>query len=445
MNRKASDAASVFLIVVLLIISLFGVLNVTSADPMPPNNGPVITIPPMTSIYIYDDGSVTPGAPIVQDGNLYILTGDITGNSLAIARNNIVFDGEGHTIQSDTSGPPLNYSPSTGITVSAENVTVENVNVYRYELSGIAVHGDHNLITDCTLEPPFTGGMEIGIDLEGNYNNVTANSLQNCDITLAGSYNIIERNMIIGNGIYMASSIIGEIGPSPLIPPSPIGLTPAPPPPITLIVPPTGPYTLLPSGPTPENNIIAGNTMRDCFRNVYAIYLSTGNNVFYLNNFINNTSGNVSPYGWELFLDGKQISMNQWTPKAYLVSVYSNDTLFDNGKLGNYWSDYNGTDRNHDGIGDKPYVIGGILQDNYPRMSPVDIANVNIPAYHWATPSSQASLTTPSPTPTTPGIRNIRNSTQNQTQNMLIMVAITGATLIAGVIAFTVLTRKKQK
>jgi nitrous oxidase accessory protein NosD len=42
--------------------------------------------------------------------------------------------------------------------------------------------------------------------------------------------------------------------------------------------------------------------------------------------------------------------------------------LWDDGREGNYWSDYNGTDTNADGIGDTPYVIDVQNQDRYPLM-----------------------------------------------------------------------------
>lgn len=51
------------------------------------------------------------------------------------------------------------------------------------------------------------------------------------------------------------------------------------------------------------------------------------------------------------------------------ADTYSN--VWDNGHLsgGNYWSDYNGTDSDNDGIGDTPYNIDRI-RDSYPLMSP---------------------------------------------------------------------------
>jgi len=90
-----------------------------------------------------------------------------------------------------------------------------------------------------------------------------------------------------------------------------------------------------------SNNNIIENTVTNNYKGIELI-LSPDNSVFH-NNFINHTL------------------------QAYTES--SIDT-WDNGRQGNYWSDYNGTDANGDGIGDTPYVIGGSNQDNYPLMTP---------------------------------------------------------------------------
>ena len=76
--------------------------------------------------------------------------------------------------------------------------------------------------------------------------------------------------------------------------------------------------------------------------------VSSNNNLFYYNNFINNT---ISAWG-----------------------EYSNN--WDNGTHGNYWDTYDelgegAIDSDTDGIADSPYAIpGDSNQDNYPSMNP---------------------------------------------------------------------------
>lgn len=65
---------------------------------------------------------------------------------------------------------------------------------------------------------------------------------------------------------------------------------------------------------------------------------------------------------------------------------YDSRYIWDNGTIGNYWSNYNGTDENKDGIGDSPYSfstnsymgLGDIINiDNFPLMKPpVDLGTI---------------------------------------------------------------------
>jgi parallel beta-helix repeat protein len=91
-----------------------------------------------------------------------------------------------------------------------------------------------------------------------------------------------------------------------------------------------------------SNNSVEGNTIEN---NDVGISLagSFSNNIIYHNNFINNS--------------------HQFVPSDYANVL---DYGFPSG--GNYWSDYNGTDANHDGIGDTPYVIDAKNTDHYPLM-----------------------------------------------------------------------------
>ena len=94
-----------------------------------------------------------------------------------------------------------------------------------------------------------------------------------------------------------------------------------------------------------SNETVSGNNITN---NYYGIYLyGSSNNSVYHNNFIDNT---------------RQVYSSE--------SAYANvwDDSYPSG--GNYWSDYNGVDANHDGIGDTAYVINANNADHYPLMVP---------------------------------------------------------------------------
>lgn len=89
-------------------------------------------------------------------------------------------------------------------------------------------------------------------------------------------------------------------------------------------------------------------------------------------------------------------------PNTLSIDELSTNNIWDNYCEGNFWSDYNGTDSNGEGIGDTPYFIDENNQDNFPLIGPywtsadinhdleVDIYDVvTACAAYTSTPSSQ--------------------------------------------------------
>jgi nitrous oxidase accessory protein NosD len=107
-----------------------------------------------------------------------------------------------------------------------------------------------------------------------------------------------------------------------------------------------------------SNNLIVGNSFYDAGLAVDINH--GGNNTFYCNNFFDNDR-NVQAYG---------------------------NNVWDNGTVGNFWSDYAGVDVDGDGIGDTPYLVDSDddLQDRYPLMGPFDVSSVTVEMPAWANP-----------------------------------------------------------
>ena len=103
----------------------------------------------------------------------------------------------------------------------------------------------------------------------------------------------------------------------------------------------------------------------------------------------------IADNGWDIDTRGSLInpngSLSTLFHNNFVNNRYQVDTMssyqtdyFDNGKEGNYWSDYRGPDANGDGIGDTAYVIDDNRSDRYPLVSPFDFSSVPNLITDWA-------------------------------------------------------------
>lgn len=134
-----------------------------------------------------------------------------------------------------------------------------------------------------------------------------------------------------------------------------------------------------------QGNTVTGNTVND---NIVGILLAGNQSTITENRIMNNDYGvffgSNNPGNVPSNVD---ISLNCFANNTYQLSGCTCKTpnatepphTWDNGKKGNYWADYNGTDNNKDGIGDTSYMIDKLNMDRYPLMhDPTNQPSTNI-------------------------------------------------------------------
>ena len=345
------------------------------------------TVPefPSSTIYIRTDGSIEPStAPIQRTGNIYTFTSDIINNSIVVQRDNIVIDGQNFTVQG-------NYPLFSGFGISLSfrnNVTIKNVAVTNFQTE---INLENTTQSKLINNNITTYTYEDGIKLSNSTNNIISNNiiysyanlysipfskgiaLENC------STNTISENRVTGNfyGIYLNLSNNNTLSGN-SITKSEFGID----------------LHLSSNNDLNRNSIFSevlsisrgvqsdsgigmflevNSTYNQVHQNnvknngeAMRVWDYSSNNTIYENNFINNTNGKIAN---QISIITRGISDPQSIPIP---------NSWDNGTVGNYWSDYqtkypNATEIGNSGMGNTPYLIDANNSDNHPLMKPVAI------------------------------------------------------------------------
>jgi parallel beta-helix repeat protein len=362
------------------------------------------------TIYIRADGSVDPPtAPISTVDNItYILTGNITSDAdgIVIERNNTIVDGAGYTIQGTEVYPNKGVFLANGNNMTIKNTRIENsyFGIYLSYSSHVSIAGNNitknangiyldsssnNSVVGNNISLSSYGGIRLAGILGSSDNNVSENNIvsnleSGIEADLGDMYknsNSISGNNITanGDGIRLFSSFNTVSGNS---------LT-------------ANRHAIVVSG---YSNIVSENNITA--NDVYGIELSSqylsgiANSTIAGNNITGNSIGIGLQYSSGNSIVGNYIMANNRGPLlglrysqcgiwffnssnnrihhndfiANIHQIVSEDSLnvWDDGypSGGNYWSDYNGSDANHDGIGDTPHVIDANNTDHYPLIVP---------------------------------------------------------------------------
>ncbi|MGA2680998.1 MAG: NosD domain-containing protein [Candidatus Bathyarchaeia archaeon] len=279
---------------------------------------------PGGAIVINADGSIWGTSLIQRQGNIYSLAGNIYDMPITVSCSNIVLDGEGFALQGAGGwGTPgvAGLENSAAIDLACSNVTVRDFDIWGWE-TGVAGAYDGNAVTDNNISR-----TENAIAIYADKYIVNCNSFSDSiyGVYIKGSNNFVSQNQIAAN------------------------------------------YCGIMIYPTIETTVTENNF--------------TGNEVCL-------TIGTYDNFSYQIYDNNFIIKSNSTVVETTSDALGPSDTgtlpPWDNGSIGNYWSDYsamypNAAQVDNSSIGNTPYLIrtNPTVIDRYPLMTPASPRNTN--------------------------------------------------------------------
>ena len=371
--------AALLIIVSFVVSSIItsGLVSLSSANPVP-----IGGVPSIRHGFIRSNGDVDPPTlPILRNGNSYVLTNNIVNYTLEIQRSSILLDGAGFTIQGVYA---YRYD---GLTLAYVNdITIKNLKLHLFN-NGIVLNNTSNIKV---IYNRFDAEFCISLN-NVDSSEISSNTLFGKGYCISGQCTncLINYNYLDGEGIHLSLSDDNNIT-----------------------------NNLFNQHPSESielgrcyYNIISGNTLfiddpsdvpsgiavsdesayNAVFRNniigCYSIFVASSviisnahDNVFYENNFANSQYGvYVDGYGAMPSVNNTFFS-NNFLNISKPVQINNNDSFnkWDNGSIGNYWSDYltkypQAKEIGNSALGDTPYSMNVNNTDNFPLTNPVNI------------------------------------------------------------------------
>ena len=324
----------------------------------------------ITRIFIFYPLNVTYGlstAPSIQFLNVSnaLLNNDFFQNDLGIGYNIINMQSCKNIFVNNSYFKSSSYT--NGIFFSNVNNSQIQYNYFENGYAGVSMNGFNDTITNNYFVSNLAGIISSeDISIPNGFNDTIQNNFfkdNQYGISLSGSFGVINRNIIINSsfGLDIQRSLNTVVTKN-LIEQNQFG--------IRLQV--SAELVCNQSSKIPEcmnnstllnkqiiihqNNVTVNqNVIQDNLDEGIYISNNCDGNIIYQNNIINNSFSNPGYQAYEQ------------TPQNFT-------NKFDNGTIGNYWSNYNGSDSNHDGIGDSTYHIMENNTDRKPLMLPSNIS-----------------------------------------------------------------------